>query len=1046
MTDARLVAGLRLVLLGLVVLTGRPAAAQQPKEPTGPLDARAFHRPELSFTTAHLPLADVLPLLPNQSGWRAFLDQQSALARSPESVPRVFLDPRSGAASNIMGSFPLVPGNGVGNRLSFSQLSRTVGRSVQRLEPAVVAEAFARFVRDRRAVLGVDLADLGAVSATAVTDELWQVSVPQVVKGVPVRYARLVGTISHGNLVTAGTESWDAVRLDTTPRLKGEEALTAGFAFADGRSPTDELLSGPTLEIVPTAPPEQAAGDAFAGAVGSGYAHRLVWSFVFRRVPEAARWEVLVDAQSGEILSFQDLNQYGEVKGGAYPITSTDQCPDRARCGTVQPGSPMPFADTGLPAPDNFTNSSGVFAGSSNPTTTLNGRFVRVSDICGPVNETGTNGVLDMGGATGQHDCVSPGSSAGNTASARSSFYELNRIAEVARGWLPNNSWARSPLTTVVNIDNVCNAFWTGDSVQFFKSGGGCRNTGELAAVFDHEWGHGLDDNDSNGSLSNSSEAYADIAAIYRLGTSCVGYGFFWTLDRGCGRTADGTGFNVNESQVGRHCALECSGVRDADWTRHEDGQPDTALGYVCTHCASGPGPCGRQVHCAAAPVRQAAWDLVTRDLQAAPFGLDPQSALLVGNKVFYQGSGNVGSWHACSCGSSSSGCGATNGYMQWLAADDDNGNLNDGTPHMTAIHAAFNRHGIACANPTPRNGGCAGGPTAAPSLTVTASDAEAHLSWTPVAGASRYWVLRSDGEGACELGKAIVAEVTGTSFTDGGLLNGRQYCYSVVAVGASSACYSRASKCACTTPTACETNGSIANSASFVPRLAPESIVAAFADPNTNPFADRTEGASTTCDKVLADRSVSVRDRDGVLREACLFYVSPSQINLQVPPGTASGPDDAPADAIVTNVNTGRCVAVRRAPMNAVVPGIYSATADGKGLAAGQVLQIRNGVQTLVSLQNPVDLSLGDENFLILYGTGIRLRESQSQVTVSVGGETCEVTYASSQGGFTGLDQVNCRLSDNLRGRSGTVEIHVRVDSPQAVVKDGNFVTMVLK
>ena len=116
-------------------------------------------------------------------------------------------------------------------------------------------------------------------------------------------------------------------------------------------------------------------------------------------------------------------------------------------------------------------------------------------------------------------------------------------------------------------------------------------------------------------------------------------------------------------------------------------------------------------MHCAAAPSRQAAWDLVTRDLTSPPFNLDSQSAFLVGNKIFYQGSGNIGSWHACTCGASSSGCGATNAYIQWLAADDDNGNLNDGTPHMTALFAAFDRHGIACATPAPVNSGCAGSP-----------------------------------------------------------------------------------------------------------------------------------------------------------------------------------------------------------------------------------------------------------------------------------------------------------------------------------------------
>jgi hypothetical protein len=45
-------------------------------------------------------------------------------------------------------------------------------------------------------------------------------------------------------------------------------------------------------------------------------------------------------------------------------------------------------------------------------------------------------------------------------------------------------------------------------------------------------------------------------------------------------------------------------------------------------------------------------------------------------------------------------GCGANSGYLSFLAADDDNGNLNDGTPHMSAIYKAFNDQEIACNTP----------------------------------------------------------------------------------------------------------------------------------------------------------------------------------------------------------------------------------------------------------------------------------------------------------------------------------------------------------
>ena len=435
----------------------------------------------------------------------------------------------------------------------------------------------------------------------------------------------------------------------------------------------------------------------------------------------------------------------------------------------MQSSWPMPFADTGLPAPNHVTNSAGIYDFTGTPiTTTLTGPFVDIVDTCGPISASSETGDLDLGGLNGQHDCtIGDGGGAGNTPAARSAFYELNKLAEQARGWLPANTWLQSRLVANVNIVNTCNAFWNGASVNFFRSGGGCGNTGEIGGVFDHEWGHGLDDNDANGVISNSSEGYADIAAIYRLQTSCVGHGFFVTNNRGCGPTADGTGFNQNEGQVGGlHCDLDCSGVRDADWDKHSDHTPDTALGFVCTRCGGGPGPCGRQVHCAAAPSRQAAWDLVTRDLTGPPFNLDSQTAFLVGNKIFYQGSGNIGAWHACTCGVSSSGCGATNAYIQWLTADDDNGNLNDGTPHMTALFAAFDRHGIACAAPTPVNSGCAETPSA-PALSATAGAYSAALNWSASPGAGSYWILRSEGHAGCDFGKAKIAEVSDTTFVD---------------------------------------------------------------------------------------------------------------------------------------------------------------------------------------------------------------------------------------------------------------------------------------
>jgi hypothetical protein len=778
-----------------------PAWAIAPKQPDAPLEDRAFFKPELYISTASVPLADLKDQLPNRAAWRAFLAGRPGYV----SDVHVFLDPRSGSAVNIMGAYPLLPGSGVGNRVTLASLGRAIGRVVTRVDEGVVGDAVLTFARAHQDVLGIDASQLGTPRVEQVTPDLWQVHIPQQVDGVPVRHGRLLASISHGNMVVVGVETWGNARIDATPRVSSGDAIDAGFAYVDGWQIGDLLLRDPVLEVVPVAPPAYQDGEAFSGPVGNGYDHRLVWTFEFQRTPELARWELMVDAHTAEVLALEDKNNYVErqITGGVYPLTSTGICPDADHCGVMQSGWPMPFANTGLPAPNNFTNSAGILDWTSgNVTTTLSGRFARMVDNCGAISATGA-GDVPMGGTNNQHDCTTPGfGGAGNTPASRSGFYELNKLIEQAKGWLPTNTWLGNQLTANMNINQTCNAFWNGSTVNFYRSGGGCRNTGELAAVFDHEWGHGMDDNDAAGVLSNSSEAYADIAAIYRLEASCVGHGFFQTLNDGCGMTPDGTGFNTNEALTGAaYCATDCSGVRDTDYAKHSPATPATALGFVCGQCTSGPGPCGRQVHCAAAPVRQAAWDLVARDLVAAPFSLDSQSAFIVGNRLFYHGSGNIGAWHSCTCGSASSGCAAANGYMQWVTTDDDNGNINDGTPHMTAIFNAFNRHGVACTTPAAVNSGCAGGPSAASSLTVTPGNYQNQLSWTAVSGATRYWVFRTEGHAGCNMGKARIAEVTGTSYTDTQVANGRTYYYNVVAAGASNSCYGRASNCASGTP-----------------------------------------------------------------------------------------------------------------------------------------------------------------------------------------------------------------------------------------------------
>ena len=143
-------------------------------------------------------------------------------------------------------------------------------------------------------------------------------------------------------------------------------------------------------------------------------------------------------------------------------------------------------------------------------------------------------------------------------------------------------------------------------------------------------------------------------------------------------------------------------------------------------------GPCGGKIFCEGAVTAEAVFDLINTDLPAG-FGMDHNTALEAGTRLTYIGAGTVVNWFQCT--TPYGGCNADGGYLNYLVADDDNANINDGTPHMSAIFAAFDRHGIACDVPAVVDSGCAGTPAAAPVVAAAPLDRGASLSWGAVAG-----------------------------------------------------------------------------------------------------------------------------------------------------------------------------------------------------------------------------------------------------------------------------------------------------------------------
>jgi uncharacterized protein (TIGR03437 family) len=232
-------------------------------------------------------------------------------------------------------------------------------------------------------------------------------------------------------------------------------------------------------------------------------------------------------------------------------------------------------------------------------------------------------------------------------------------------------------------------------------------------------------------------------------------------------------------------------------------------------------------------------------------------------------------------------------------------------------------------------------------------------------------------------------------------------------------------------------------SSASYGGTIAPGSIATIFGQE----LARGTEVAqSLPLPKTLAGARVSmiVIGQGGF--DAPLFFVSPAQINFQVPENLPLGPT-------LIDVYSDFEVFSRGFPkVERIAPAIFTANASGQGLPAATVLRIKpDGTQSYEAIarfdaaQNkivavPIDLSGNDQVFLLLFGTGIRGRSALAAVGAKIGGLDAELLYAGAQGDLVGLDQVNLRLPQGLAGR-GEIDLTLTVDDKMA-----NTVKIVIK
>lgn len=222
----------------------------------------------------------------------------------------------------------------------------------------------------------------------------------------------------------------------------------------------------------------------------------------------------------------------------------------------------------------------------------------------------------------------------------RDAFYHTNIVHDFVTAVDTNFIRINYSMPCAVNINNTCNAFWDGDGINFFRAGGGCQNTGQIPSVVYHEYGHGVND-----------KLYEQLGAPFGMLNGATHEGMADVL----------AAVIEDDPEVGKGFTGEGSILRNLDNTNR---YPQDNIG---------------EVHHDGQILAGAFWDI------RKSLGL--QSAIFLSHFAKYGLPDDL-----------DNGVAFSEWYLATLLADDDDGDLGNGTPHFQQINDAFNKHGIGSA------------------------------------------------------------------------------------------------------------------------------------------------------------------------------------------------------------------------------------------------------------------------------------------------------------------------------------------------------------
>jgi hypothetical protein len=482
------------------------------------------------------------------------------------------------------------------------------------------------FVDENRALLGVSSRDLAPFSAGR-HGRLWYVEFQQVVNSVPVYGGHIQFRLrKDGRLVGIAGTLYHRPDIGTSASLTAEEAERLAKREASFVDQTDRVV-GSRLVVYPDRGQDRIR-------------FYLSWMVELITRSPAAHWFYVVDAHTGDIIKRWNQIYYGNtapdsifgrVRAWILPETPTD----------VPESHPLKDLLVQLKSGgSDVTDSSGYFTietyggGTDSILAELLGPFVDVD------NDSGPDGAIRMGAVPGGWNSVA-WSDGNSVASERNGFYHVILVHDYVKAIDPGFTGLDYQMPCRVNIDQTCNAFWDGFAVNFFRAGGGCANTANIADVIYHEYGHGVTDFQYRPFPQPSSamhEGLSDYLAATITDQSLIGRGFF------------GPGTWIRNTENDRvYPAPECQG----------------------------------EPHCVGESIAGSLWDM-RQNLVAS---LGHEAGVALADSLF----------HYARYGHSTV---FPDYFIDLLLVDDDDGDLSDGIPHADEICGGFENHGLSCVLP----------------------------------------------------------------------------------------------------------------------------------------------------------------------------------------------------------------------------------------------------------------------------------------------------------------------------------------------------------